>query len=63
MPAKILAEVQQEFLYQAGADLHLRNHNFHLKLSKGIDKTWKDANGKDCFEHFYAVNYDDVSQQ
>jgi type I restriction enzyme R subunit len=59
VPAKILAEVQQEFLYQAGADLHLRNHNFHLKLSKGIDKTWKDANGKDCFEHFYAVNYDE----
>jgi type I restriction enzyme, R subunit len=62
VPAKIIAEVQQEFLYQAGADLHLRNHNFHLKLSKGIDKAWKDANGKDCFEHFYAVNYDDVNQ-
>lgn len=60
VPAKILAEVQQEFLYQAGADLHLRNHSFHLKLSKGIDKTWKDATGKDCFEHFYAVNYDDI---
>ena len=62
VPAKILAEVQQEFLYQAGADLHLRNHNFHLKLSKGFPKTWKDANGKDCFEHFYAVNYDEVNQ-
>jgi type I restriction enzyme R subunit len=62
IPAKILAEVQQEFLYQAGADLHLRNHNFHLKLSKGFPKTWKDANGKDCFEHFYAVNYDEVSK-
>ena len=59
VPAKILAEVQQEFLYQAGADLHLRNHNFHLKLSKGIDKAWKDKNGKDCFEHFYAVNYNE----
>lgn len=62
VPEKILAEVLQEFLYQAGADLHLRNHNFHLKLSKGFPKTWKDKNGKDCFEHFYAVNYDDVSQ-
>ena len=59
VPAKILAEVQQEFLYQAGADLHLRNHNFHLKLSKGIDRAWKDKNGKDCFEHFYAVNYNE----
>ena len=62
VPAKILAEVQQEFLYQAGADLHLRNHNFHLKLSKGIDKAWKDEKGNHCFEHFYAVNYDDVNQ-
>jgi type I restriction enzyme, R subunit len=61
VPAKILAEVQQEFLYQAGADLHLRNHAFHLKLSKGIDKTWKDDHGKDCFEHFYAVNYDEIN--
>ena len=46
VPAKIFAEVQQEFLYQSGADLHLRNHAFHLKLSKGIDKTWKDAKGQ-----------------
>lgn len=60
VPAKILAEVQQEFLFQPGADLHLRNHAFHLKLSKGIDKTWKDAKGKDCFEHFYAVDYDNI---
>ena len=34
VPAKILAEVQQEFLYQAGTDIHLRNHAFHIKLSK-----------------------------
>ena len=60
VPAKILAEVEQEFLFQAGADLHLRNHSFHLKLSKGIGKNWKDEKGKDCFEHFYAVNYDDI---
>ena len=62
VPAKILAEVQQEFLFQPEAGLHLRNHHFHLKLSKGIDKTWKDENGKDCFEHFYAVNYEEPDQ-
>lgn len=61
VPAKVLAEVQQEFLFQPGAELSLRNHAFHLKLSKGIDKTWKDEKGKDHFEHFYALDYDDIS--
>ncbi|MBL7710226.1 MAG: type I restriction endonuclease subunit R [Chitinophagaceae bacterium] len=62
VPAKILAEVQQEFLFQAGTDIHLRNHAFHLKLSKGISKNWKDEKGRDCFEHFYAINYDDINK-
>ncbi len=61
VPAKVLAEVQQEFLYQSGAGLNERNHNFHLKLSRGIDKTWKDELGKDCFEHFYPVDYENVN--
>ncbi|WP_237717783.1 type I restriction endonuclease subunit R [Pontibacter sp. BAB1700] len=60
VPAKVLAEVKQEFLYNHGADLHQRNHAFHLKLSKGLDKTWKDDNGKDHFEHFYPVAYDSL---
>jgi type I restriction enzyme R subunit len=58
VPEKILAEVMQEFLFNRGADLHHRNHDFHLKLSKGLSKTWKDAVGKDHFEHFYAVAYE-----
>lgn len=62
VPAKILTEVQQEFLFQAGTDVHLRNHAFHLKLSKGISKNWKDEKGRDCFEHFYAINYDDINK-
>jgi type I restriction enzyme R subunit len=57
VPAKILEEVKQEFLFNAGTDIHQRNHAFHLKLSKGISKTWKDENGKQYFEHFYPVNY------
>lgn len=42
VPAKVLAEVKQEFLFNAGTDIHQRNHAFHLKLSKGISKTWKE---------------------
>jgi type I restriction enzyme R subunit len=40
VPEKILAEVQQEFLFNTGTDIHQRNHAFHFKLSKGISKTW-----------------------
>lgn len=61
VPAKVLAEVKQEFLYNSGTDVHQRNHAFHLKLSKGIDKTWKDENGKDCFEHFYAMDFENAT--
>lgn len=62
VPAKILEEVKQEFLFNAGTDIHLRNHAFHLKLSKGISKTWKDEKGKQHFQHFYPVNYVEVDK-
>lgn len=58
VPTKILAEVQQEFLFNSGADVHHRNRAFHQKLSKGFSKTWKDANGQPQFEHFYCIDYD-----
>ena len=86
VPAKVLAEVKQEFLFNAGTDIHQRNHAFHLKLSKGISKTWKEhpsgsheghssnsplgenqefpsregpGEGKQHFQHFYPINYDE----
>ena len=60
VPAKILAEVQVEFLHNKGGDIHYRNLDFHQKLSKGISKTWKDEHGHQHFEHFYPVAYDDL---
>jgi type I restriction enzyme R subunit len=62
VPPKVLAELKQEFLFNSGTDLHQRNHAFHLKLSKGISKTWKDEHGKDHFGHFYPIAYEDNSQ-
>ncbi|MDE3185669.1 MAG: type I restriction endonuclease subunit R [Bacteroidota bacterium] len=62
VPAKILEEVKQEFLFNAGTDIHQRNHAFHLKISKGIPKTWKDENGRPQFQHFYPVNYNEVDK-
>lgn len=62
VPAKVLEEVKQDFLFNAGTDIHQRNHAFHLKLSKGISKSWKDDQGRQQFEHFYPVNYDQVDK-
>lgn len=62
VPPKVLAELKQEFLFNSGTDLHQRNHAFHLKLSKGISKTWKDDAGKQHFGHFYPIAYDAVSE-
>ncbi|TXK52140.1 type I restriction endonuclease subunit R [Pontibacter qinzhouensis] len=62
VPQKVLAELKQEFLYNSGADLHQRNHAFHLKLSKGISKSWKDDTGRQHFGHFYPIDYEDVHQ-
>lgn len=58
LPEKTLQEVMQRFLYNAGTDLDTRNHNFHIKLSKGFDVDWKDEQGKEHFEHVYCVDYD-----
>lgn len=58
LPEKAVREAFQAFLYNAGTDLDTRNHNFHLKLSKGIDISWKDEQGQEHFEHLYCVDYD-----
>lgn len=61
VPAKIIQEVKQDFLFNRGADVHLRNHEFHLKLSKGIDKEWKDEEGKHHSQHFYPIDYENIA--
>jgi type I restriction enzyme, R subunit len=60
VPEKVLAELKQEFLFNKGTDLPQRNHAFHLKLSKGLSKTWKDGHGNPQFGHFYPVDYDNL---
>lgn len=58
VPQKVRTEVMQEFLFNKGTDLRIRNHEFHLKLCKGISKSWKDESGITQLEHFYLVDYD-----
>jgi type I restriction enzyme R subunit len=57
LPSEVVAEVMQEFTYNKGADLDIRNRDFHLKLSKGIDWSWTDKQGKEHQEHIYCVDY------
>ncbi len=61
LPDKVIQQAKQDFLYNKGADLHARNHAFHLKLSKGIDVDWKDEQGREHFEHVYCIDYDNVN--
>ena len=57
LPSVVVAEVVIEFTYNKGADLDIRNRDFHIKLSKGIDWSWTDKQGKEHQEHIYCIDY------
>jgi len=58
LPATAVNEALAHFTQQTGMDLHYRNREFHLKLSKGISVSWKDEDGKEKAKHIYPINYD-----
>ncbi|MFU8844734.1 MAG: type I restriction endonuclease subunit R [Bacteroidales bacterium] len=58
LPETARKEIVSLFVNNQGLDLEHRNRDFHLKLSKGIDYTWKDKKGQDHFEHVYAIDFD-----
>src|SRR4051812_23184610 len=41
LPPEVIKEAAKEFSNNVGADLDHRNRDFHLKLTKGIDISWK----------------------
>ncbi len=57
LPPAVVAELIQEFTYNKGADLDIRNRDFHLKLSKGIDWPWTDEHGQEHRDHIYCIDY------
>jgi type I restriction enzyme R subunit len=59
VPETVLKEATGTFLTQNGMDVHTRNREFHLKLTKGISLSWKDKEGKEYAEHIYPINYDE----
>ena len=58
LPADMVKEAAKEFTNNAGADLDYRNRDFHLKLTKGIDISWKDSNGKESALHVYPIDFE-----
>jgi len=57
LPAEIVVEASKEFTNNAGADLVYRNRAFHLKLTKGIDVSWK-VNGQEKSTHVYPIDFE-----
>jgi type I restriction enzyme R subunit len=61
LPALAQKGVVAEFISNEGADVYYRNHNFHLKLAKGIEVSWKDTEGNEKATHVYAIDYENPS--
>jgi type I restriction enzyme R subunit len=59
LPADMVKEGAKEFTNNVGADLDYRNRNFHLKLTKGIDISWKEKDkDKDSALHIYPIDFE-----
>jgi type I restriction enzyme R subunit len=58
LPADMVKEAAKEFTNNTGADLDYRNRDFHLKLTKGLDISWKDSTGKESALHVYPIDFE-----
>ncbi len=58
LPASAIAETMAVFTQHEGMDVDNRNHDFHRKMTQGIDISWKDAQGKEYAKHIYPINFD-----
>lgn len=57
VPPTALNEAMAIFTQQEGMDVDVRNRNFHIKMSQGIDISWKDAQGKEKARHIYPIDF------
>lgn len=57
IPETAINEAMAIFTQQASIDVHNRNREFHVKMSQGIDLSWKDREGKEYAQHIYPINY------
>lgn len=57
LPPDMLIEATKQFTNNQGADLDYRNRSFHLKLTKGIDISWKQQD-KEFALHIYPIDFE-----
>ena len=59
VPEDIQHLAVSDFANNAGADLDYRNRAFHLKLTKGLDYEYLDADGNEKAVHIYPIDFRD----
>ena len=57
LPIELYPLIVSEFVNNKGADLLYRNRDFHLKLTKGLDYQYEDAQGNEKAVHVYPIDY------
>ncbi|GAA4075205.1 type I restriction endonuclease subunit R [Flavobacterium cheonanense] len=57
LPEEIQHLAVADFCNNVGADVVYRNRAFHLKLTKGLDYEYKDANGNEKAVHLYPIDF------
>lgn len=57
LPEEIHHIAVADFCNNHGADIDYRNRSFHLKLTKGSDYEYKDADGNEKAVHLYPIDY------
>ncbi|OFZ01680.1 MAG: type I restriction-modification system endonuclease, partial [Bacteroidetes bacterium RIFOXYC12_FULL_35_7] len=60
IPETARKEALSRFILNEGIELDYRNRDFHIKLSKGVDISWKDKEGKEFSEHVYAIDFENI---
>jgi type I restriction enzyme R subunit len=58
VPEEIQHLAVSDFCNNVGADIDYRNRSFHLKLTKGEDYEFKDADGNEKAEHLYPIDFE-----
>jgi type I restriction enzyme, R subunit len=61
IPEEIQELAIADFCNNPGAELDYRNRSFHLKLTKGLDYEYKDADGNEKAVHIYPIDFENAT--
>jgi type I restriction enzyme, R subunit len=60
IPENKIDEIVKQFINNNGIDLDHRNRDYHLKMSKGIDVSWKEKDGTERAAHVHPIDFNDI---